>query len=227
MRVLVVEDDRSVAAGVERCLSDDGYEVQLVHDGGVALELLGRETFNLIVLDILLPGVNGYKLCESLRSGGDGTPILMLTAKSGEYDEAEGLELGADDFLTKPFSTVVLRARVRALLRRPGRRGEWPSVGCLRLDPVRRRCLRDTTPIALSARELELLALLLERSGEVVGKSVLSDAVWGPGFRGDPNIVEVYIARLRRKIDEPFGSHMIETVRGAGYRLRAVSASAP
>ena len=145
MRILVVEDETSVATGVQRCLSADGFEVEVVHDGATGLARARGEQFDLIVLDIMLPSMNGYRVCRSIRSDDDWTPILMLTAKSGEYDEAEGLETGADDFLTKPFSMVVLQARVRALLRRPRRRVDWPAVGDLRLDPLRRQCIRATT----------------------------------------------------------------------------------
>jgi two-component system OmpR family response regulator len=219
VRVLVVEDEASVAAGVQRCLSADGLDVDIVHDGAAGLDRARAEQFDLIVLDILLPSMNGYRVCEALRSEDDWTPILMLTAKSGEYDEAEGLETGADDFLTKPFSMVVLQARARALLRRPRRRVDWPAIGDLRLDPLRRRCIRGSTPVELTAREMEVLAYLLEHADQPVGKAELLEAVWGSVFDGDPNIVEVYVGHLRRKIDEPFGVRTIETVRGEGYLL--------
>ena len=163
--------------------------------------------------------MNGYRVCESIRSDDDWTPILMLTAKSGEYDEAEGLETGADDFLVKPFSMVVLQARVRALLRRPRRRAEWLAVGDLRLDPLRRCCIRGNVGVDLTAREMEVLAHLLDHADQIVGKADLLEAVWGQAFDGDPNIVEVYVGHLRRKLDEPFGRRSIETVRGMGYRL--------
>lgn len=220
VRVLVVEDEPTAATGVQRCLSADGLDVEIVDDGAVALARTRADPFDLIVLDILLPSMNGYRVCEAIRSDGNWTPILMLTAKSGEYDEAEGLELGADDFLVKPFSVIVLQARVRALLRRP-RHGPGALVaGDLRLDTLRRRCTRGDVVVDLTARETEVLAHLIERAGETVGKAELLDAVWGSAFRGDPNIVEVYVAHLRRKLDEPFARHSIETVRGAGYRLR-------
>ena len=221
MRILVVEDEASVATGVQRCLTADGFEVEVVPDGAVGLARTRAEHFDLIVLDIMLPSLNGYRVCRSIRSDDDWTPILMLTAKSGEYDEAEGLETGADDFLTKPFSMVVLSARVRALLRRPRRRLDWPAVGDLRLDPLRRRCIRGTEVIDLTAREMEMLAYLLDHAEETVGKTELLEAVWGKGFAGDPNIVEVYIGHLRRKLDTPLGPRTIETVRGEGYRLHA------
>src|SRR4051812_49427696 len=219
MRILVVEDEPAVANGVQRGLEADGFVVEVAGDGVTGLHRARSEHFDLIVLDIMLPSMNGYRVCRALRAGEDWTPVLMLTAKSGEYDEAEGLELGADDFLTKPFSMVVLQARVRALLRRPQRRVDWPAIGGLRLDPLHHRCFRNDEPIELTAREMELLAYFLDRPGQGIGKTALLDAVWGHDFEGDRNIVEVYVSHLRRKLDEPFRSHTIETVRGCGYRL--------
>ena len=166
--------------------------------------------------------MNGFKVCRTLRDEGVWTPILMLTAKDGELDEAEALDTGADDFLSKPFSFVVLVARLRALLRR----GSTPrptvlTVGSLTLDPASRQCRRHDTAVDLTAREYALLELLMRRSDAIVSKSVLLDEVWGPDFEGDPNIVEVYIGYVRKKIDAPFGVQTILTVRGAGYRLIA------
>jgi two-component system, OmpR family, response regulator len=221
VRVLVVEDDPTVAHGVRRCLVAEGFEVVVEHDGDVGLALMRSERFDALVLDIMLPSLNGYRVCGELRAEGNETPILMLTAKSGEYDEAEAFDTGADDFLAKPFSMIVLLGRMRALLRRPRGRGEWPAVGDLTLDPLRRRCLRGTTPIDLTAREMEVLAYLLDHADETVAKAELLTSVWGSDFDGDPNIVEVYVGHLRRKIDEPFGRQTIETVRGRGYRLSA------
>ena len=223
--MLVVEDEVSVARGVQRCLSADGFDVEVVHDGRSGLERARADHFNLIVLDILLPSMNGYRVCQAIRTDDERTPILMLTAKSGEYDEAEGLETGADDYLVKPFSMVVLLARVRALLRRPQRGNGELVVGDLHLDPMRRRCLRGPEAIDLTAREMEVLAYLLDHANETVCKAEVLEAVWGVGFEGDPNIVEVYIGHLRRKLDEPFGRRTIETVRGAGYRLLESEAS--
>jgi DNA-binding response OmpR family regulator len=225
VRVLVVEDEMSVARGVQRCLSADGFDVEVVHDGKFGLERARADRFDLIVLDILLPSMNGYRVCQSIRMHDERTPILMLTAKSGEYDEAEGLETGADDYLVKPFSMVVLLARVRALLRRPQRATGELVVGDLHLDPMRRRCFRGADAIDLTAREMEVLAYLLDHADETVGKAEVLEAVWGADFEGDPNIVEVYVGHLRRKLDEPFGRRSIETVRGAGYRLVESQAS--
>lgn len=221
MRVLVIEDEVAVAAGVRRCLVADGFDVDIVHDGALGLERSRRSRFDLIVLDILLPSMNGYRVCAAIRSDDNWTPILMLTAKSGEHDEAEGLETGADDFLTKPFSMIVLQARVHALLRRPHRRVEWPAVGDLRLDPLRRRCFRGDVAVDLTARETEVLAVLLERADRIVSKSEILRSVWGDEFAGDRNIVEVYVGHLRHKLDEPFGRDTIETVRGEGYCLHS------
>jgi two-component system OmpR family response regulator len=220
VRILVVEDDDGVAAGVRRGLEAEGFAVEIRGDGAVGLDAARSGRFDLVVLDIMLPALNGYRVCRDLREGGDWTPVLMLTAKSGEFDEAEGLELGADDYLTKPFSMVVLVARVRALLRRPARRVDWPAVGDLRLDPIRHRCFRGDEPVELTSRETEVLAHLLDHAGEVQSRAAVLDAVWGTDFDGDPNIVEVYVSHLRRKLDEPFGRETIETVRGEGYRLR-------
>lgn len=221
MAILLVEDEASVAAGVQRGLEAEGFDVEVVGDGALGLERARSGAFDLVILDILLPSLNGYRVCQALRTAGDATPILMLTAKSGEYDEAEGLELGADDFLTKPFSMVVLVARVRALLRRPSRWVDRPTVGDLRLDPVRRCCYRGGQAIPLTARELEVLAFLLDRPDEVVTKAALLGGVWGTGFAGDPNIVEVYVRQLRQRIDLPFDRASLQTVRLAGYRLVA------
>lgn len=218
-RVLVIEDDLSVATGVQRGLVASGFDVELAHDGAEGLALVQAGQYDLVILDLMLPTLNGYRVCREMRAADDWTPILMLTAKSGEYDEAEGLDTGADDFLTKPFSMVVLEARVNALLRRPRRRVEWPAVGDLRLDPLRRRCFRGDVAVDLTAREMEVLAYFLDRADTTVTKAEILDAVWGRDFGGDQNIVEVYVGHLRQKLDEPIGKTTIETVRGEGYRL--------
>lgn len=220
MRVLIVEDDESLAVGVRRGLEAEGFEVEVRTDGRSGLDAALSRQFDLMILDIMLPMLNGFRVCRALRAADNWMPVLMLTAKSGELDEAEGLELGADDFLSKPFSMVVLVARVRALLRRPHRRVDWPAVGDLRLDPLRRTCLRGDTSVVLTSRETEVLAFLLDHPGELLSKQTVLDAVWGAEFDGDPNIVEVYVSHLRHKLDEPFGRATFETVRGQGYRLR-------
>jgi DNA-binding response OmpR family regulator len=219
---LVVEDEKPLAQAVARGLTAEGFEVDVVHDGSVGLARARAGDYGAIVLDILLPGMNGYRVCRTLREEHNWTPILMLTAKDGEYDEAEALDTGADDFLSKPFSFVVLVARLRALARRGHRpRQEVLSAGTLVLDPGTRACTRAGRPIVLTAREFALLEALLRHDGEVVSKQELLDEVWGRGFAGDPNIVEVYIGYLRRKVDAPFGVTTILTVRGAGYRAVA------
>ena len=220
MRVLVVEDEKRVAAAVKRGLEAEGFAVDVALTGTDGDWLAKENAYDVIVLDIMLPGVNGYKLCANLRERGDWTPVLMLTAKDGELDEAEALDTGADDYLTKPFSYLVLVARIRALLRRSGNTHHLIyEAGDLRLDPAAHRCWRGEVPVTLTARELSVLEFLLRRKGEVVPKSEILENVWDFAFDGDPNIVEVYIRHLRRKIDEPFGKASIGTIRGAGYRL--------
>jgi DNA-binding response OmpR family regulator len=222
VRVLVVEDEVALAASVKRGLEADGFAVDVAHDGVDGLWRAQETAYDVVVLDLMLPGMNGFQVCRRLRAAEVWTPILILTAKDGELDEAEALDTGADDFLTKPFSHLVLVARLRALLRRgaPAR----PAViaaGDLRLDPAGRRCWRGDIEIALTARELSVLEHLVRHAGQVVSKRDVLDHVWDDDFEGDPNIVEVYVRYLRRKVDIPFGRTSIETVRGSGYRLAA------
>ena len=222
MRLLVVEDEVRLAEALKRGLEAEGFEVDLAFDGKEGLALALGERYEAIVLDILLPGLNGYRVCAEIRAAGNWTPILMLTAKSGEFDEAEALDTGADDFLSKPFSYVVLVARLRALVRRgSGPRPAPCQVGDLRLDPAARTCDRGGVPIHLTPREVDLLEVLMSRAGEVVGKKELLERVWGPDSDVDPNVVEVYLGYLRRKIDRPFDRDTLRTIRGAGYVLAA------
>lgn len=220
MRVLLVEDEVRLAGAVRRGLEAEGFAVDVALDGTEGLWRAREGAYDAIVLDIMLPGVNGYRICSALREGGNWTPILMLTAKDGEFDEAEALDTGADDFLSKPFSFVVLLARLRALLRRGA--PERPAVlasGDLRLDPASHRCWRGGTEVALTAREFSLLEYLMRRQGQVVSKTEILEHVWDPAYDGDSNIVEVYVGYLRKKVDVPFGRRSIETVRGVGYRM--------
>ncbi len=222
MRILVVEDEAGVALGVQRALEDEGLAVDVATDGHDGWVMAQSGAYDLFVLDIMLPTMNGYKICAALRDAGIWTPILMLTAKAGEYDIAEGLETGADDYLTKPFSMIVLVARVKALLRRPRSDGAAPfTLGDLRLDPATHRCWRGHDEIELTAREMDVLTYLLSRGGDTVSKTQLIDNVWGEDFTGDPNIVEVYVGRLRRKLHREAEPEIIETVRGVGYRIRS------
>ncbi|GAA2137042.1 response regulator transcription factor [Kitasatospora kazusensis] len=220
MRVLVVEDERRLAAALQRGLQAEGFSVDVAHDGPQGLWLACEHDYDAIVLDIMLPGLNGYRVCARLRAAGNEAGILMLTAKDGEYDEAEALDTGADDFLSKPFSYVVLVARLRALVRRTGRRGpQTMEFGDLVIDPARRVCTRGGVPAKLTSREFAVLEHLARRAGEVVPKREILENVWDSAFEGDLNIVEVHVSALRRKIDAPFGRAAVETVRGAGYRL--------
>jgi DNA-binding response OmpR family regulator len=220
MKLLVVEDDKKIATALKRGLEAEGFHVEVAFDGEDGLWRATEGSYDLIVLDIMLPGRNGYRVCADLREAGDWTPILMLTAKDGDLDEAEALDTGADDYLTKPFSFPVLVARVRALLRRASGRNPAPvAAGGVRIDPGQRRAWRDDAELVLTAREFDILEFLVRRAGQVLSKREILDGVWEHDFDGDPNIVEVYIGRLRRKVDDPFGARSIETVRGAGYRV--------
>jgi two-component system, OmpR family, response regulator len=222
MRVLVVEDEHRLAAGVRAGLEAEGFAVDVSPDGPDGLWRAREHPYDAIVLDLMLPGMNGFKVCRQLREEHNWTPILVLTAKDGEWDQVEALDTGADDYLTKPFSTAVLVARLRALLRRGARpRPAVLAAGDLRLDPAARRAWRGEVELQLTARELSLLELFLRRKGEVLSKSDVLASVWDDYFEGDPNIVEVYVAHLRNKLDRPFGRAALETVRGSGYRLDA------
>jgi two-component system, OmpR family, response regulator len=220
VRVLVVEDERRLAAGIRAGLEADGFAVDVAHDGTDGLWRAREQSYDAIVLDLMLPGMNGFRVCAALRDEGVWSPILVLTAKDGEWDEVEALDTGADDFLTKPFSHAVLVARLRAMMRRgPRARPVTLEAGDLRVDPARRRAWRGDDEIDLTANELAILEYLLRRRGDVVSKREVLDHVWDDEFEGDPNIVEVYVGRLRNKIDRPYARRAIETVRGAGYRL--------
>jgi DNA-binding response OmpR family regulator len=222
LRVLLVEDEVRLAEHVRRGLAAEGFVVDVVHDGNEGLFNAQVNGYDVVVLDIMLPGLNGYDVCRRMRAAGVWTPVLMLTAKDGEYDQADALDLGADDYLTKPFSFLVLVARLRALIRRGAPvRPTLLVAGDLTLDPASRTVHRGDRELSLTPREFNLLHFLLRHRGDVVSKTAILESVWDPNYDGDENIVEVYVGYLRRKIDQPFGRHAVETVRGAGYRLAA------
>jgi two-component system, OmpR family, response regulator len=221
-RVLVIEDDHALARAVANLLEDDGFAVVQRHDGesGFAAGLGGD--YDVIVLDLMLPKRNGFSVCADLRAAGVNTPLLMLTAKDGELDEVEGLEVGADDFLHKPFENSILVAHLHALLRRYDRGRPQPLiVGPISLDPLRRSVTAYGRDVTLTPREFALLEFLMARMNEPLAKSEILHAVWGATFDGDPNIVEVYIGYLRRKIDLAPYESVIRTVRGVGYTVRS------
>jgi two-component system, OmpR family, response regulator len=221
VRLLVVEDESRLAASLRTGLEAEGFAVDIAPDGAEGLWYAREHDYDAILLDLMLPVLDGYSVCTTLRKEGNWTPILMLTAKDADRDQVEGLDSGADDYVVKPFSFQVLLARLRSLLRRGVQ--ERPAtlvVGDLELDPARRQVTRAGTPVRLTARELALLEFLMRRKGDVVTKQQILGNIWDYAFEGDPNIVEVYVARLRRKIDKPFDREDIETLRGSGYRLR-------
>ncbi|WP_392544321.1 response regulator transcription factor [Oryzobacter telluris] len=227
MRLLLVEDERALAAALEDALREEGWVVDHTVDGrdGLRMALLGQ--YDVVVLDIMLPSMNGYDVLKHMRQRRVWTPVLMLTAKDGDYDQTDAFELGADDYVTKPFSTRVLLARVQALSRRGApERPVALTVGCLSLDPTTRRVTREGKEIQLTAREYALLHHLMRKAGQVQSKSEILENVWDSDYPGADNVVEVYIGYLRRKIDAPFASKSLETVRGMGYRLNPIEVPA-
>ncbi|SED56145.1 DNA-binding response regulator, OmpR family, contains REC and winged-helix (wHTH) domain [Amycolatopsis tolypomycina] len=220
MRILLVEDERRLADALRAGLEAEGYAVDVAHNGRDALWFAGEHPYAALVLDVMLPGLNGFRVCRRLRELGNRTPILMLTAKDGEDDEIEALDTGADDFLAKPFSYGVLLSRLRALIRRGGAtRAGVLRVGDLELDQAGRTCRRGVVDIALTGKEFALLAYLMQRPGQVVTKAELVDNLWDFAASATANLVEVHVSALRRKIDVPFGAETIRTVRGAGYHV--------
>ncbi|MFF0488638.1 response regulator transcription factor [Nocardia sp. NPDC004068] len=220
MRILLVDDEIRFAHTLRRGLVAEGFVVELAHDGPTGLELATIHPFDVLILDIMLPGRNGYEIVRDLRQRQVWTPVLMLSAKDGEYDQADAFDLGADDYLTKPFSFVVLQARLRALARRGApERPPILTAGDLRLDPAQRRVIRGGTVLRLTPREYGVLEFLMRHKNTVVTKAEILQAVWDTHYDGDDNVVEVYIGYLRRKIDAPFGTTTIHTVRGVGYSL--------
>lgn len=220
MRVLLVEDERKVAKFIARALRENGFQVEIAETGELALTLAARVTFDVILLDVRLPTIGGLEVCRELRSAGVETPILMLTARSLVEHRVEGLDSGADDYLTKPFAVAELLARVRALTRR-GLHDRNAILHCsdLEVDRRRRRVTRAGADVSLTAKEFSLLELLLLRAPQPVGRSEIIEHVWSYGFDTETNLVEVYINRLRQKIDQEHPEKLIQTVRGVGYRL--------
>ncbi len=222
MRILIVEDEKNIADYVRKTFESEGFIVDVAYDGNTALDMALDQVYDAITLDIMLPGMNGYEVCKQIRAASINTPILMLTAKDGEFDEADALDIGADDFLRKPFSLVVLVARVRALIRRGGSSsGTLVTVGDLTLDSNSKVVQRAGQEIVLTPREFQLLEYLMNNPGQVLSKTQLMERIWGHGFAADENVIEVYIGYLRKKIDNPFDEPLIHTVRGRGYKIEA------
>jgi DNA-binding response OmpR family regulator len=226
VRVLVVDDEVRFALSVQRGLRAEGFDVDVAHDGEQGLALARSGGYDVVVLDVMIPRLSGYRVVERLRAEGNAVPVLMVSAKDGEYDQADGLDLGADGYVVKPFAWVVFVAQLRAVARRGApadRRDGEPDrdlvTGDLVLRPATRTATRGDTEIPLTAREFALLEHLASAGGRVVSKTELLGSVWGGQAHDDPNVVEVYIGYLRRKIDQPFGRRSLVTVRGAGYRL--------
>jgi len=221
VRLLVAEDEPRMASLLRRGLREEGYSVDVAASGTDALWLAREVDYDAIVLDVMLPGVDGFEVCRQLRRDDRWAPVIMLTARGDVSDRVRGLDAGADDYLPKPFSLVELCARLRALVRRgSAARPAVLQVGTLRLDPASRRVWRDGTPVTLSATEFSLLELFMRHPGEVLTRSRILEHVWDFAYDAASNVVDQYIGYLRRKIDRPFGHEDLETVRGAGYRLR-------
>ena len=224
MRILVVEDDRKMAGLIKRGLAEEGYAVDLAFNGIEGIWAGTENPYDAIVLDIMLPDIDGFEICRQLRSRQRWAPIIVLTARDAIEDRVTGLDLGADDYLTKPFSFAELLARLRALIRRgPTERAAVLRMGDLALDPASHEVTRGSTHVALTAKEFALLETFMRRPGQVLSRSQILEHVWDFGFDGDSNVVDVYVRYLREKIDRPFGLDSIETVRGSGYRLREIA----
>jgi two-component system OmpR family response regulator len=223
MRVLIVEDEPKMAGLIRRGLREEGYAADIAQRGEEALWMAGATDYDAIVLDVLLPGSNGFDICRELRRSGIWSPVLMLTARDSVDDRVAGLDAGADDYLTKPFSFVELLARLRALARRPPH--ERPAVlevGDLKLNPATHQAWRGDSEVELSTKEFRILEAFMRRPGQVLSRLHLLEHCWDYGYENRSNVVDVYVRYLREKIDRPFGRKSIETVRGAGYRLRNV-----
>jgi two-component system OmpR family response regulator len=221
VRILVVEDERKMAGLLRRGLEEEGYSVDVAMTGTDAIWVAAENPYDAVILDVMLPDIDGFAVCRELRSRERWMPVLFLTARDAVDDRVAGLDFGADDYLTKPFSFEELLARIRALIRRgPSERPAVLAIGDLSLDPARHRVTRGNVEVDLTAKEFALLEYLMRRPGEVLSRTQILEHVWDFGFDGDSNVVDVYIRYLREKIDRPFGLDSIETVRGSGYRLR-------
>jgi two-component system OmpR family response regulator len=221
MRALVAEDETRMASLLKRGLEEEGYAVDVSADGLEATWMATENDYDVIVLDVMLPGIDGFEVCRRLRAGGRWAPVLMLTARDAVEDRIRGLDAGSDDYLTKPFSFGELVARLRALVRRGAQeRPTVLAVGDLRLDPALRQAWRGATELDLTAKEFALLEFFLRHPGEVLSRTRLLEHVWDFAFDGTSNVIDQYVGYLRRKMDRPFGREDLETVRGAGYRLR-------
>jgi two-component system OmpR family response regulator len=221
MRVLVVEDEARMASLLERGLREEGYAVDVASDGPDGLWMATENDYDAVLLDIMLPGFDGFDVCRRMREAGRWAPVLLLTAREGVDDRVQGLDAGADDYVTKPFSFAELAARVRALIRRgPGTRPAALEVGDLRLNPATHRAFRGDVDLELSPKEMAVLELLMRNVGAVVTRTQILEHAWDSNYDGGSNLVDQYIAYLRKKVDRPFGRRDIETVRGVGYRLR-------
>src|SRR6267142_1964273 len=227
MRVLVVEDSSKMASLLRRGLTEEGYAVDVVSNGVDAVWIAGEESFDAIVLDVVLPDIDGFEVCRRLRRAGRWAPLLMLTARDDVADRVRGLDAGADDYLTKPFAFEELFARVRSLVRRgPHEQSPLLEIGDLVLDPAEHSVRRGSQPVNLTPKEFALLQYFMQHPAEALTRARLLEHVWDFAFDGDPNIVDVYVGYLREKIDRPFGRASLETVRGVGYRLRSESPDA-
>lgn len=220
MRILLVEDENKTAAFLAKGLREGGYTVDIAGDGEAGLKLAQSGNFDLLIVDVMLPKKDGWSLVGELRGSGTDTPILFLTARDSVKDRVKGLELGADDYLVKPFAFSELMARVRSLLRRAPAHDEQMHVGDLEIDAVRHRVDRSGTPLNLTPKEFLLLAHLVRAGGEVVSRKEIAEQVWDIGFTTDTNVVDVIVRRLRAKVDDPFEKKLIQTVRGVGYALK-------
>ena len=221
MRVLVVEDEPKMAGLIRRGLSEEGFSADVAATGDDALWMAQATEYDAIVLDVLLPGRNGFDVCRELRRAGIWSPVLILTARDSVEDRVSGLDAGADDYLTKPFSFAELLARLRALARRPPvERRTVLEVGDLRLDPATQQAWRGETELRLSTKEFRMLEAFMRRPGQVLSRLYLLERCWDYAYENRSNVVDVYIRYLREKVDRPFGRMSLETVRGSGYRLR-------